>query len=69
MEVVAVGFDAQLHALRQTAANGGWGSWSAGFGGSVWSSTLTPGKEADGTLEVFAEFNNIDSSAWGYTRL
>jgi parallel beta-helix repeat protein len=69
MEVVAVAFDAQVHALRQTAPNGSWGSWSAGFGGSVWSSTLTPGNEADGTLDVFVEFNNIDSSAWGYTRL
>jgi parallel beta-helix repeat protein len=69
MEVVAVGFDGQIYAIRQTAANGGWGNWSAGFGGTVWSGTLTLGNEADGTLDVFAEFNNIDSSSWGYTRL
>jgi hypothetical protein len=69
MEVVAVGFDDQVYAIRQTAANGSWGNWSAGFGGTVWSGTPTLGNEADGTLDVFADFNNIDSSSWGYTRL
>jgi hypothetical protein len=69
MEVVAVGFDGMVYALRQTAADGAWGNWSAALGGIVWNGTLALGNEADGTLDVFADFNNIDGALLGYTRL
>jgi hypothetical protein len=69
MEVVAVGFDDQVYAIHQTAANGSWGNWSAGLGGTVWPGPVTLGNEANGTLDVFAEFNDIDASNWAYTRL
>jgi hypothetical protein len=69
MEVVAVGFDGQVYALHQASANGSWGNWSAGFGGTFWPGTLTLGNEANGTLDVFAAFHDIDASSWGYIRL
>jgi hypothetical protein len=69
MEVVAVGFDDQVYTLRQTAANGSWSNWSVGYGGTVWPGSVVLGQEANGTLLAFAEFDDIDSSSWGYIRL
>jgi parallel beta-helix repeat protein len=69
MEVLAVGFDGQVYALRQMSANGSWGNWSAGFGGTVAPGMVTLGYEANGTLDVNAEFAGIDTTTWGYIRL
>ena len=69
MEVVAVGFDGGVYAFRQTAANGSWGNWSASLGSPVLPGTITLGNQADGTLDVFGEFDFIDTFGWQYTRL
>jgi hypothetical protein len=69
MEVVAVGFDDQIYTIRQTAADGSWNNWSAGYGGTDWPGTVTLGQEANGMLLAFAEFDDIDTSSWGYLQL
>jgi len=66
--VVVVSSDGQVYALTgfETYANA---IVSGGFGGTVLAGTPTLGNEANGTLDVFAEFNNIDTTSWGYIRL
>jgi parallel beta-helix repeat protein len=68
LEVVVVSSDGQVYALTgfETYANA---IVSGGFGGTVLAGTPTLGNEANGTLDVFAEFNNIDTTSWGYIRL
>jgi parallel beta-helix repeat protein len=70
MEVVAENSNGNVYTLRQTTANGAWNNyWSASLASGALPGTLTLGNQADGTLDVFAEFNLIDAWDWQYTRL
>jgi hypothetical protein len=74
LEVVAVGMDSNVYAIRQNTAGGewrapGWGPWSASLGGTLVSNTVVLGNESSGALEVFAYYNVIDAFWWEYTRL
>jgi hypothetical protein len=69
MEVVGIDSVGEVWAVGQTSANGSWGGWYDTGSGYAWPASLVLGNEADGSLDVFGDFDFIDISMWGYTRL